>query len=129
MTLERVHLGNKLLAEFMGAKVCNTYSDHVLYDYFNSNPDTDDSKDGYPDDWNRYYASTCLKYHLSYDWLMKVWFRFRNLTFTNAFDKHTYDQMKKALEDDLVNKSLSTVWENLVTAVEWYLIEKGCGLA
>jgi len=63
MEKKNIDKSNCLIAEFMGAKVIEKYSDHILLDFIN--------KDLYPDD-SRYHGSTLLKYHSSWDWLMPV---------------------------------------------------------
>jgi hypothetical protein len=77
------HEGNKKLANFMQANVCNTYEDHVLYDYSTArvlrNFDEPLKGDNYPDNFKRYHASTSLKYHSDWNWIHDTFGVFKKL--------------------------------------------------
>lgn len=86
------HEGNKKLANFIGATVCNTYEDHVLYDYSTAqvlrNFGEPVKGDNYPDDYKRYHPSTLLKYHSDWNWIHDTWNVLRKkMPDTNAAEK------------------------------------------
>lgn len=83
LNTEKYHVENFNLAIYMEATVVSEYEDytdnagvkryHALLDFGMAFPhNIDKNKSGYPDNYKRYEASTCLKYHLSWDWLFKV---------------------------------------------------------
>jgi len=65
---DETHYGNRLIAQFMEAKVLEMYTDHLLFDFI--------KKENYPDN-SRYHASSTLKYHTSLDQLYSVIDRIR----------------------------------------------------
>ena len=63
MTVQEILEGNRFIAEFMGAVTIETYPDHVLLDFV--------KKENYPSN-DRYCASSLLKYHSDWNWIMSV---------------------------------------------------------
>jgi len=61
---DEVHNANVLVAKFMGAEECGKYPNSVILKFGVGNDA--------PDDRHVYHSSRCLKYHESFDWLMKV---------------------------------------------------------
>lgn len=101
---------NLLIALFMGAKIIEYYSDHVLLDFVDVYTDNKlERGSGYPDNYKRYHSSNCLKYHLSWDWIMKV------------VDKIQNDINEKKLNYTFINDiKLKTTYESVIEFIKWY---------
>jgi hypothetical protein len=114
--------GNRLLALFMGAEEQQWYPSSLMYEQ--SGVHFSFPKDNYPNN-ERYHGLKELKYHLKFDWLMPVWFKYQSLS------------IKKLTEDEVIafwmyhgfisgaiisshDNTPQAAFEELVKAVEWY---------
>lgn len=60
-----------------------------------------------------------IPYHESYDWLMPVWVKFRELEFDNMGHKINHAHHKQAITYKMAYGTLPELYEALVKAVEW----------
>jgi len=82
MTTQQIEEGNKLIAEFVGAKVTTPYpfnKDLGYETYHFEYPADKDVPTNYPEN-RRSHVIDGLKYHSSWDWLMPVVEKIENLT-------------------------------------------------
>lgn len=98
--------GNKLIAEFMGAK---------------------DRGDGWVEIPNRRYAlnknnyPASLQYNYSWDWLMPAWVKFRNL----RIKTREYNEWEDSLSYHLLTSDEPRkFFERLSYAIQWYNEQK-----
>jgi len=70
------------------------------------------------------FAIEDLKYHISYDWLMPVWVKFRDLEneiVDYQFNKLAFYVLKAKIKDLLTEKDTPIeAFEELAKAIEWY---------
>lgn len=118
------------LALFIGARILETYYkkegeekvlDHCLLDFGTKSSNGDDSKYIFTND--RYVASTETKFSSSWDWLMLVWFKFRDLTVEDKY-KFSHDGLVEdiahAIDHAETKEGIKKVFELLVEAIDWY---------
>jgi hypothetical protein len=98
----RIIEGNKLIAEFMGAKmlVSNYYGINIIE---------------FPD--NRTYDLLGLKYHSSWDWLMPVVIECFN-RYDAIESNNTNHQF--ILNDALIECNIESLYKAVVNFIEWY---------
>ncbi len=66
---------------------------------------------------------TGMQYHKSYDWLMPVWFKFRDLKKDKEFVKNNFIEFsckKNIIADSILEKSISEAHKLLYEAITWY---------
>ena len=61
-----------------------------------------------------------LEYDLSYDWLMPVWHKFRDLRFRSINDQFTHSHYKESIIKEIANGNEETLFNALAEAIEWY---------
>jgi hypothetical protein len=93
--------GNKLIAVFMGLKPNPSDGGRTW------NGET------YSPEW------TTLKYHKSWDWLMPVWIKFRDLEYQERMLNHSH--WRSIISNQLyLAKDPSELFPLLVNAIKWY---------
>jgi hypothetical protein len=94
---------NEVLAEFMGLA-------HRRSDFFRDNP-----VEVFTKHWE------FPRYLTSWNWLMPVWYKFRDLKMDLALhDYKTYKQHWYELANDIPRKPIEHVFKALVEAIKWY---------
>ncbi len=106
----------KLMAEFMGG----TYEINAV----TLKPYTDRINLGgqtfmLEGDW---LVTHCLRYDESYDELMKVWVKFRNLKLYNPKDMFEHSKMKSLIDLAICYRSHEEAFWQLATAIKWFNI-------
>lgn len=66
------------------------------------------------------YALNKLKYHTSYDWLHRVWEKFRDLKFEDKIQDNDHTQWLMSIEIKLCYKSITEAFLELGKGLEWY---------
>jgi len=92
MEKEEILKGNKLIAEFMGKE--EGYNEHGVWQPF--------------------------QYHSSWDWLMPVWHKFRDLRFKDETKSKLHTNYVARLAQDLAYGTISEFFNNIQIAIEWY---------
>lgn len=117
MTQEEID-GNNLIAIFLGWEL---NSDSLIYRYYRQydkflwNPLTGNE---------RAYHQEQLAFHVSYEWIMLAWIKFRSLNwygqdYCSAYS-HTHRYFIFILSSKLVNGSITEMFNELVEAIKWY---------
>jgi hypothetical protein len=60
-----------------------------------------------------------LLYSTSYDWLMPIWVKFRDL----KIDKNNFDEffiIRRGIENSICYDSITEAFDELVKGIEWY---------
>ncbi len=67
-----------------------------------------------------YCLATKFKYHLSYEWLMPVWFKFRDLKNSehNSWRGHT--DLCGIIRAAMMNEDIIEAFNEIVRAILWY---------
>lgn len=116
----------KMLAEFMGAKVTQDYPENTQYpqlgksymfDFFNC------EKQDKPPIYDRYCTDVRVKYSSSFDWLMPVWRKFMSLVI-DKFDEAEYSYWRGKAAELLLGCHLESFYKVVVAGVEWYNEQK-----
>ena len=75
--------------------------------------------------WIKHFRSDSVsrpKYHTDYNWLMRVWLKFRDLDLTK-FERELYymhSKLRKDLDFIITRKPKEEAFINLGEAIEWY---------
>ena len=118
-----IQKGNELIAEFMGAKVIETYYnekkeiDHYLYDFGGNKKEV-----YYPDDYTRYHASSMLRYHCSWDWLIPVckkWNALDKKDISTSIAQDRYVDLCELLDIKVTYYQIEAVFDQIVQNLEW----------
>ena len=112
MEQNKIDTVNKRFALFMGATVISAYSPNTI--------STGEiflfTKENAPN-YCLTHGSGTLRYHLSWDWLMPVWFKFRETRHGDM--QHLHNNYCARLAQDLAYGTLEEFYHNLGIAVEW----------
>lgn len=117
-TEQEILEGNKLLAKFEGYKY-----------YPHPNKDAGWRKEnGHLKLGKGYYLARThkhLKYHLDYNDLMRVWFKYSNYveikyTLKNEEDRNYYLEGTFEIYSDLPNEPIDKIFKMLVREIKWY---------
>lgn len=100
------------MAQFMGAKKILHDRWGTVYKY-DKNPSIGSSVG-----WVGIDIS--VKYHTSYDWLIPVWVKFRELRFDDVEHQFKHSELKSLIGWMLVNGTIETTFTELGKAIEWY---------
>lgn len=100
--------GNTLIAKFMGAVIIEHYPDHDLLDFLH--------RDNYPDN-NRYYATTSLKYHKEWNWIIPVVRKIKGVDETTSTRLYFYN---RKIDMDLTNLNIEQVHTSIVEFIKAY---------
>jgi hypothetical protein len=109
MTQEQINKFSASMAEFMGFE--NDGTTFIVFGFVNN------KISAYKDD---------LKFHTSYDWLMPIWVKFRDLHPTIdmnddiAHETIKYSRYKTSITYKLLHSTIEEVFEELGKAIEWY---------
>lgn len=98
---------NKVLAEFMGESIImqkSSVGNFLIPMRFDN---------------VHHRGYTACKYHSSYDWLMPVWHKFRDLE-TKGMEKMIHCDYVEKLESAILWHPITEAFDLLVEAVEWY---------
>lgn len=110
MEKEEILKGNKLIAEFMGFELSDTFSPALPPHYINKEGETLTG-----------YIDTELKYHSRWDdWLMPVWHKFRDLRFKDETKSKLHANYVARLAQDLAYGTISELFNNIQIAIKWY---------
>lgn len=118
--------GNKVLAEFMSIveikdkhESYGSYVDYYYTQYFSYRT----LSYTIPDKSTTQFLNEC-KFSTSWDWLMPVWIKFRDLNIDRSVDSSTWFQLRifrNKIQRILPNSnSPSDFFPHLVEAVKWY---------
>jgi hypothetical protein len=96
MTQKQINKYSILMAEFMGFK--NDGTTFIVFGFVNN--------------------KISVKFHTSYDWLMPVWVKFRDM-YEPELGKALWD-VKENIKTIIVMKPIEEAFEELGKAIEWY---------
>lgn len=65
-------------------------------------------------------SNGALQYYRSYDWLMPVWHKFRDLRFETTLDIFTHTNIKNMIRQELTIGTVESLFCELAEAIEWY---------
>ncbi len=99
MTETEILGGNKLICVFMGG--------FVEGDSFWMGDDANE----YPDE---------IKYHKSWNWLMPVWYQFKDLKFEEETARKLHLNYVARLAQDLAYGTIEEFFHNIGIAIKWY---------
>ena len=100
--------GNKLIAEFMGAVIDIEYEDTETYRF---------PLKSAPKEYASYvWSSDGLQYYSSWDWLMPVVFKIRDIE--NMENKASGVQF--AFTTDYKKMSLDSIWTSVINFIKWH---------
>lgn len=109
--MKEITESNRLIAEFMGYVLApNTEKPLALY--------TDDEHG-----FRAHCRFDKVKYHASYDWLMPVWVKIREIIEDNIDRNATlcwYDTHQKSISHAILNYEIKIVFDRIVRFIQWY---------
>lgn len=123
---------NKLIAEFMGLKSIDWYSDILkrsekiwVRKEFNEDPThKDDYSKNSKFDWENFWPQTnTLNYHSSWDWLMPVVDKCFSMRFEDTPGLREYSESINTLFDHLhcgLHSDINHVYRNVIEFIKWY---------
>lgn len=65
-------------------------------------------------------TGTKYEYRTSWDWLMPVYFKFRDLKLDGITARHYHKQVLTAFGNGILNSDRFGAWNDAVMAVKWY---------
>lgn len=103
MTQEKIDEGNHLIAEFLGYKKKSfIHADYAKFYYKGK---------------QRFYQLGSMKYHESFDWIIKAIIKFRSF----ELDNHEYNSWVEAIDNSVIDAyDIEQVFYELVMAINWY---------
>lgn len=95
---------NESIANFMGAKINGHWVEipHRRYGL-----------------GSRHYPSQ-LKYHIGWDWLMPVWYKFVDLLFEDPMHQLKHSELKTTVGYAILYGDIALAHTNLFEAIQWY---------
>lgn len=110
--------GNKLIAIFMGGKLLmnNIYNFPVSFGYKESYDEGGYIGSGKSSVWD----IDEMEYHTSWDWLMPVWYKFRDLKFTEETPQKLHNNYVARLAQDIAYGTIEEFFHNIQIAINWY---------
>jgi hypothetical protein len=103
MTQEEIIQGNKLIADFMGYPECGLKN-----------------KDPYYYAMKHAYKNGNMRYHTSWDWLMPVWVKFRDVTFSDSSVSALHTNYIARLAQVLAYETIDMFYFRLIPAIQWH---------
>lgn len=100
---------NEVIARFMGGKPSEYHMPKGTYIFF------DQLYHG-----QQLHAYKKMKYSTSWDWLMPVWYKFRDLQFRTFGHNSDWIEHCGYISDAILNKGISETFSVLVEAIKWY---------
>lgn len=101
---------NEVIARFMGGKrILHPSQKHFSEDHF-----------GYVCHDGRWWNENNLKYHTSWDWLRRVWIKFRDLKFTEETSMKLHLNYISRLAQDIAYGTIEEFHHNLHIAITWF---------
>lgn len=61
-----------------------------------------------------------LKYHTSWDWIMPVWIKFKNLHIKGITARHYHKQVCASFGNAILSGEIENAWSDAVMAINWY---------
>ena len=107
MTEEKIIEGNTLIAEFMGYTV---YRKRYPRNHGIGAPEAE---------WKDIVIEKA-KFHKSWDAIMPVWQKFRDLPFENTALKYSFREFSDGISNAIYWHEVADVWSNLCEAINWY---------
>lgn len=99
----------KTIAEFMGYEYHNDYPILFPEGYYQLDELIA----------NKYLVQQ-FKYHTSWDWLMPVWEKFKNLDVNNEKEKVNHVDLKGAIRFKITERPIQEAFSAIANAIKWY---------
>lgn len=97
---------NEVIARFIGAEVKPIDQNAVRGSVF------------YNGEWYRDFSR--LKFQTSFDWLMPVWYKFRDLVLTTQDDHVTHSNHRIVIGSAILSKGIGEACKLLAEGIRWY---------
>lgn len=96
---EQILVGNYLLSEFMELKTSHGHN--------------------HPNGAG-WCITEMLKYHSHWNWLMKVWIKFRELRFEGIHEQFEHSEFKQNISHKICYGTMDDAFQSIVSAIQWY---------
>lgn len=61
-----------------------------------------------------------IKYHTSFDWIMPVWYKVRDLKFTDVKTQLEHSSIKVSIDYRICYGTIDELFVEIFTAIQWY---------
>mgnify|MGYP001577040529 CR=1 FL=1 len=100
MTKQERLNGNRIIGEFVGKSFVGS---HIM-DY-----------KGAPNE-----ALPPMKYHINWQWLMRAWYHFVELRFSDGMHQLKHNELKTTIGYAILYGGIELAFTNLVEGIQWY---------
>lgn len=71
--------------------------------------------------WNQYLSEKgWYEYHTSWDWLMPVWYKFRDLKFISPKLQFEHSEYKDSISRVICYQDIQVAFNEMVIAIKWH---------